>query len=436
LKKISLNNSLQDSSFLNEKFSRELFASAGVPVPRADHALVTLNGRELGLYVLVEGYNKQFLKRYFQQADGNLYDGGILQDIDRPLEVTSGKNPSDHTALRKLVAATREPNPENRFRVIESLVDMDRFLSMMAMEALLCHSDSYSMNRNNYRVYHDPGTDKLVFMPHGMDRVLGTHRSGLDLAVVPPMLGVAARAVVSTPEGRRRYLERAGVLFTNLFQPERLCRRLHEIDAKLASELANRPVNRRFHLASAESHAQEVEDMCSRIFARAENLEEQFAQAPDSLAPSPTPKFDARGMAEISGWRPKVINRQSRMTCEPLKQDGKALLRLVVPAGIRTASLRSRMSLPAGSYQLVGELKVSGPPGESRRNLIFAGVIRYWSDRFGVGMHSLNWNDINFGFDVPVSREPEEIEFVCDIRGGPGEVWFDVSSLKLVRRKD
>src|SRR6185503_12061269 len=52
LDKISLNNSVQDSSYLNEKICREMFEAAGVPVPRSDHATVELNGRALGLYVL------------------------------------------------------------------------------------------------------------------------------------------------------------------------------------------------------------------------------------------------------------------------------------------------------------------------------------------------------------------------------------------------
>jgi len=55
LKKIHLNNSVQDRSFVSEKISRELFNAAGVPTPRAGNALVRLNGHELGMYVLVEG---------------------------------------------------------------------------------------------------------------------------------------------------------------------------------------------------------------------------------------------------------------------------------------------------------------------------------------------------------------------------------------------
>src|SRR5258706_3302737 len=64
LQKISLNNSVQDSSYVSEQISRELFLAAGIPSPQAGHATVDLNGRMLGLFVLLEGWNKQFLKQH------------------------------------------------------------------------------------------------------------------------------------------------------------------------------------------------------------------------------------------------------------------------------------------------------------------------------------------------------------------------------------
>src|SRR5437773_1489830 len=66
--KIHLNNSAQDPTGLCEQFARELFVAARVPTPRASPALVNLNGRELGLCVLIEGANKQFVKRNFASA--------------------------------------------------------------------------------------------------------------------------------------------------------------------------------------------------------------------------------------------------------------------------------------------------------------------------------------------------------------------------------
>ena len=47
LDKLHLNNSVQDPTLMNEIICGELFRAAGVPTPRATHARVLLNGRDL-----------------------------------------------------------------------------------------------------------------------------------------------------------------------------------------------------------------------------------------------------------------------------------------------------------------------------------------------------------------------------------------------------
>jgi hypothetical protein len=148
---------------------------------------------------------------------------------------------------------------------------------MMAMETILCHSDSYSMNRNNYRLYHDPATDKIVFMPHGMDRVLGTHRSALDLAIVPPALGLVARAVLSTPEGHAVTFS-VSACFYQCFRPDQLCRRVCEIDSRIASEKADGPIQ--------QAPAEEVQDR-NRISERAAELKVNWPSCGSALTPRP-----------------------------------------------------------------------------------------------------------------------------------------------------
>src|SRR5262249_47552545 len=61
LTKVHLNNSVEDPSYLNEYLGAELFRAAGVPAPRVAHALVELNGRKLGLYVIKEAFAPEFL---------------------------------------------------------------------------------------------------------------------------------------------------------------------------------------------------------------------------------------------------------------------------------------------------------------------------------------------------------------------------------------
>src|SRR5205823_8934776 len=102
----------------------------------------------LGVYVLVEGWNKQFLKRHFKNPDGVLYDGGFAKDITYPLELESGE-PTDRTDLRELASAARESNALERMARLGKVLDVDRFISFIATEVLLAHWDGSMMNKNN-----------------------------------------------------------------------------------------------------------------------------------------------------------------------------------------------------------------------------------------------------------------------------------------------
>ena len=66
--KIHLNNSVEDPTYLNEEIGCLVFAKAGIPAPRTRHALVELNGRSLGLYVVKEGFTRSFLERHFRDG--------------------------------------------------------------------------------------------------------------------------------------------------------------------------------------------------------------------------------------------------------------------------------------------------------------------------------------------------------------------------------
>src|SRR5215831_14201579 len=180
LKKFSLNNSVQDHTFLNEKICRDLFNLAGSPAPRAGFAAVQLNGRNLGLHVLIEGANKQFLRQHFENVHGNLYQTHGNQEITARLDVNSGDDPTNNAGLRALAQAVREEDPAVRWRRLQETLDVNRFLTFMAMEVMLCHWDGYCMNQNNYRVFHDLGANKMVFIAHGTDQMFGTGTFGGD----------------------------------------------------------------------------------------------------------------------------------------------------------------------------------------------------------------------------------------------------------------
>ncbi|HUR47363.1 MAG TPA: CotH kinase family protein, partial [Candidatus Saccharimonadales bacterium] len=161
-RKILLNNSVQDRSYLCQPLGGEIFRSAGVPAPRTTFAQVFCNGQNLGLYVIVQAITKQFLAQHFTNSDGNLYEGSN-HDVDERLEVDSSDKASEQADLKELASALKIPDLSLRFKKLGALLDVDSFITFAAIEVLSVHRDGYSLDRNNFRIYHDPGTGLMTF---------------------------------------------------------------------------------------------------------------------------------------------------------------------------------------------------------------------------------------------------------------------------------
>jgi hypothetical protein len=435
LEKISLNNSIQDPTRLNEPIARELFAAAGVPVPRAIHAVLALNGRDLGLYVLTEGFDKTFLGGHFARVDGTLYEGGTLQDIDAESRPTSGPEAAGAAALHQLIAAARDPDGERRFQRLQRWLDVERFISMMAMETLLCHSDSYSMNRNNYRFYHDPGTDRFVFMPHGMDRILGGHRSDLDLTIVPPQLGLVARGLLTTETGRAQYLKRLVELRATVFDPERLCHRVEELDSAILDEKSGRASRPRARRGLARDHRLDSAELCRALTQRAADVSIQLDALAEYMGHPRLPRFDAAGASPLDDWVVRPVELRPAVALQVERKPNRTLLHLSCTNGPLRALLVQRLTLPGGNYQLTGGIEVvedaseyASPPVD-----LMTTMQRWAATRFQSVRTSLDSWAMDTSLRVATTYAPEELELICEVRSSATRVTLDVTRLRLVR---
>ena len=230
LTKIALNNSSQDGTFLADFMANAMFADADIPVSRVTHARVNLNGRDLGLYVLVEMHNKEFLKRWFRNADGNLYEAYVA-DIDTQMDQDSGDDRSQRDR-KKLEAVTKIADSAERWTKLHEVLDVDRYVSHLVCELFTTHTDGYALNRNNYRIYHHPATDRFTFLGHGVDWAFANTGTKMD----PPQNSLVTKAVLTTPEGYRLFKERRLALFTNIFQPEVMTNRVNVAVARLVAQ--------------------------------------------------------------------------------------------------------------------------------------------------------------------------------------------------------
>ena len=269
--KFHLANSVQDPSYLSELICGELMRAAGVPASRIGHAIVTINGKKKGLYYLKEGYDTHFLKVHFGNSDGNFYDGGFLREIDQPLQLISTKSDvKNHADLKALLAAAHEPNHTKRFEKLEKLLELDKFISYLCLEAIMWDWDGYPMKRNNYRIYHDPKKDKITFVPSGMDQMFADTNG----PILPGFEGTIARALVETPQGKEKYYARMAQIMKDVYKPTELVKRLDDMTKILQTAL--KPVD----AGMANDLPNHVNRLKQAIPARAKSVEEQLKRIP------------------------------------------------------------------------------------------------------------------------------------------------------------
>jgi spore coat protein CotH len=211
---LTLNNMVQDPSYMAERLAYHVFRELGVPAPRANHARVYVNGAFFGLYANIETPNDDLLARWFADPSRNLYEEGG-RDFDHKrgpssFELETNKDQEDDRA--SLIALQQACRDSDLARVRE-LVDWPEFLLFSALEASVNQVDGYSYSQsgpNNYRIYDSERG--IVFVPWGLDWAMGvviTQDGGLfvDPFWVRPSHGILMRMCLADGACKAEYKE-------------------------------------------------------------------------------------------------------------------------------------------------------------------------------------------------------------------------------------
>jgi hypothetical protein len=223
LKRLTLNNAISDKSYVKQCLGYSVFAAAGVPSPRCNFATVTVNGDNLGVFANVEGIKKKFLKRHFEDNDGNLYEGALSDFrtgwVDT-FQKKTNKEILDRSDIEALVPAFGVADA-NLISSVEQHVDIDAFMTFWAAELLISHPDGYARNTNNFYMYNDPTTGLWSFIPWGIDSIFA------DVDMLPwedqasPQAawaeGALTRRLYQLPETRAQYYDKLQSLLDNVW---------------------------------------------------------------------------------------------------------------------------------------------------------------------------------------------------------------------------
>ena len=170
--RMTLNNMVQDSSYIHEVLTYRLFRAVGVPAPRTGFADVTLNGVNYGLHLNIETVNPQMLKRWnitsSQMVKGAVpYFPDLWPGNESSFAIESGIK-SSYTMLTDLMAAN-QLDGDAWWERISELADMKEMTLEWATEIHTGHWDGYVRNRNNYFINFD-NYGKATMLPWGTDQ--------------------------------------------------------------------------------------------------------------------------------------------------------------------------------------------------------------------------------------------------------------------------
>lgn len=413
LKRFHLNNGVQDASRLCEWLGCEIFTKAGYPAPRVAHARVTLDGEDLGLYVLREAFDRQFLLRTIGNANGSLYDGGFCQDIDRNLEKDSGDGPDDHSDLARLRAACANADPDHPTKLLGAL-NVDAFIDFMALEAMIAHWDGYSQNRNNFRLWCSAELGSSMFFPHGMDQLFDRTSE----SVLKHPAAIVANAVQQNPIWRKRYRERLKALLP-LFKSNSLNKKIKAHASKLQKEL------KRTDDKAARDYEDAVRNLMNKVDERYRNLQKQVRE------PEPEPlRFRSDQGHKLEDWN--AAGETSHVDLKKRSYGGAASLHIACRSRgeeERRGAYRTTVLLSAGKYLLSAMVRCDDLEALADGT----GGVRLMAGKNASQslLGNQKWTELNCEFEVQEFRLPVELRL--ELRGRDGKAWFRCSSLQLQR---
>jgi hypothetical protein len=401
-----------DGCYINEFIAGELARAAGVPASRCTHVFLTLNNRDLGLYVLKEAFTRDFLAAFFPDPSGDLWDGGFCKEIEENMEKDLG-DADDKRPIKELIAACQEGDHAKRWEKLGKILDIDRFISFCAMEAILCHWDGYNFNRNNYRLYKDPATGRLSFFLHGMDQMFGDS----NFPLIRDFGAMVGNAVMRCPEGKRMYQARLESIYANVLKATDWPARVVEVGNKVREALE-------------EKNKQSAKEFQGQLIGARDRVAARIAAVGKQLGDMPKPiEFDSRGtMKLVKGWREQP-GGSARI--DQGKADGRTSLHIKAEGGT-ASSWRNTVHLPAGKYRFEGVAKTAAVVGmdDAKGRGVGLRISGSGTGRPGIDGDA-NWKPLAFEFDTSEA----DVTLVAEIRATKGEVWFDANAFQLVRLK-
>ena len=189
LEKLNLNANHNDPSLFRAAISWHILRQMDIPSTRTSFADLYINNNFMGVYVVTEHIDEEFIKKNFEKDYGNLFkclwpaplyylgDDPEAYKFEsngrRAYDLKTNKFDDDYFDLAHFISVLNNTSNEHFVCEIESVFNVADYLKILALDVLIGNWDGYAGNKNNYYLYHDPLTGLFNYIPYDLDNTWG-----------------------------------------------------------------------------------------------------------------------------------------------------------------------------------------------------------------------------------------------------------------------
>lgn len=172
LKAFLLDNNISDFGMMRERLASILWREMGLPAPRETHARLFVNDKYMGLYTMLEDTDKRYLRQWFKEDTGWLYEFvhrdsyrfeylGSSPEAYVPVLFKPQTNEShpEGEVIAEMLRVINQSSDQDFPKAIEEYLDVKAFLTHMAAETYVAEWDGILSDAgvNNFYFYRFSG---------------------------------------------------------------------------------------------------------------------------------------------------------------------------------------------------------------------------------------------------------------------------------------
>ena len=249
-REINLRADYSDPTLMHTKLATDLFEASGVHPPQAQHVLLMLNGKYVGVYTSNEQVDEGFLERTGQNPDAIVYkaahtdanDFSKVQPSKQAYHTAYEKKTNQNTGYGDIIDFIELINnrPDETFaHDLRQVFDIAAYLDSYAINILISNGDFV---HHNVYFLHDLDTDQWRLAPYDFDAIFNLVERPIDEGTAASPIqprgwnSVLLTRLLDVPQFRAYYCRRLAEMMDGIFSEAAMDAQIDQTFAALAED--------------------------------------------------------------------------------------------------------------------------------------------------------------------------------------------------------